>query len=202
MLIKLDLSKAYDKLNWKFMERMLLAFGFSHEWIEWVMNLTSSAFFSLLVNGSPSQPFNPSHGIRQGDPLSPFLFILIAEGLGRTIRAHHQANEFRGIKLFQDLEAQTHQQFVDDTMLMGHASVQEARTIKAILDLFSEASGLDINVDKSQIFFFNTPVVTKCNILRILGYQEGSLPTKYLGAPLSDTTLKKVSWQDLLDKIN
>jgi len=202
MLIKLDLSKAYDKLNWKFMERMLLAFGFSHDWIEWVMNLTSSAFFSLLVNGSPSQPFNPSRGIRQGDPLSPFLFILMAEGLGRSIRAHHQANEFRGIKLFQDLEAQTHQQFVDDTMLMGHASVQEARTIKAILDLFSEASGLDINVDKSQIFFFNTPVVTKRNILRILGYHEGSLPTKYLGAPLSDTTLKKVSWQDLLDKIN
>jgi len=201
MLVKLDLSKAYDKLNWDFMKAMLRAYGFCEDWIEWVMNLTSSAFFSILINGSPSQPFNPSRGIRQGDPLSPYLFILMAEGLGRTIRAFHQNQAIRGIKLFQDLEAQTHQQFVDDTMLMGHASVQEAKAIKAVLHLFSQASGLDINVDKSQIFFFNTPGITKRNILRILGFQGSSLPSKYLGAPLSESTLKKVSWQELLEKI-
>jgi len=201
MLVKLDLSKAYDKLNWDFMRGMLRAFGFCNEWIEWVMNITSSAFFSIMINGAPSQPFNSSRGIRQGDPLSPYLFILMAEGLGRTIRAFHQNQSIRGIKLFQDLEAHTHQQFVDDTMLMGHASVQEAKSLKAILDLFSQASGLDINVEKSQIFFFNTPGITKRNILRIMGYQGSSLPSKYLGAPLSDSILKKVSWQDLLGKI-
>lgn len=125
----------------------------------------------------------------------------MAEGLGHTIQAQHQNQSIRGIKLYQDLAAQTHQQFVDDTMLMGHASVQEARSLKAILDLFSWASGLDINEAKSQIFFFNTPVITQRNILRILGYQGSSLPSKYLGAPLSDTILKRVSWRDLLDKI-
>jgi hypothetical protein len=73
MILKLDLSKAFDKLSWDYMCAILLAFGFDHLWVEWILNLTSSAFFSILVNGVPSHPFSPSRGIRQGDPLSPFL---------------------------------------------------------------------------------------------------------------------------------
>jgi len=64
MLFKLDLSKAFDKLSCTFLERMLLAFGFNSHWINWIKNLTSSAFFSILVNGTPSQPFKASRGIR------------------------------------------------------------------------------------------------------------------------------------------
>ena len=64
MLLKLDLSKAYDKLNWHFLEGILKVFGFVDEWTNWIMNLVSSDFFSILVNGSPSCPFNASRGIR------------------------------------------------------------------------------------------------------------------------------------------
>jgi hypothetical protein len=64
MLLKLDLSKAFDKLSWEFMREILLAFGFNQDWVAWILNLTSSAFFSLLVNGMPSRPFSPSRGIR------------------------------------------------------------------------------------------------------------------------------------------
>jgi hypothetical protein len=85
MLIKLDLSKDFDHLSWNYMHSLLSAFGFSRDWILWIMKLTSSAFFSILVNGVPSQPFSPSRGIHQGDPLSPFLFVIMAEGLGRYI---------------------------------------------------------------------------------------------------------------------
>jgi exonuclease III len=90
MLLKLDLSKAFDKLSWNYLRSSLLAFGFDPAWVSWIVNLTSSALFSILINGVPSKPFSPSRGIRQGDPLSPFLFILLAEGLSRTIKASHQ----------------------------------------------------------------------------------------------------------------
>lgn len=80
MLIKLDLSKAFDSLNWNYILGILVAFGFSETWIQWVHSLLSSTFFFILVNDSPSPTFSPSRGICQGDPLSLFLFILMAEG--------------------------------------------------------------------------------------------------------------------------
>jgi hypothetical protein len=87
MLIKLDLSKAFDKASLQYLRAILNSFGFDQNWVNWILNLTSSAFFSILVNGVPSQPFSPSIGIRKGDPLSPFLFVLMAEGLGRYIKS-------------------------------------------------------------------------------------------------------------------
>lgn len=78
MILKLDLSKAFDKLSWSYIQQMLLAFGFNATWARWIMNLISSPNFSILLNGSPSKPFRPSRGICQRDPLSPFIFVLMA----------------------------------------------------------------------------------------------------------------------------
>ena len=87
MLIKLDIAKAYDKLSWQFLERMLEAYGFNEAWVEWVMALVTTHFFSIMLNGSSMKVFDPYCGIRQGDPLSPFLFVLMAEGMSRLIQS-------------------------------------------------------------------------------------------------------------------
>ena len=84
---------------------------------------------------------------------------------------------------------------------MGTSTVKEARGIKEGMDTFLEASGLEINKTKSQVYFFNTPKITRRNILRILGFFEGGIPSKYLGAPLAELTIRKVSWKDFLDKL-
>jgi len=200
MLLKLDLSKAFDSLSWVYIQKILIAFGFAHSWVRWIFNLLSSAFFSVLINGIPSPTYRPTRGIRQGDPLSPFLFVIMAEGLGRTITAARLDRHLRGLS-FNNSPAFSHQQFVDDNMLFGHPSVQEARLLKSILSTFSDASGALINRIKSKIFFFNTPVPTQRAIRRILGFTCASLPSKYLGAPLMASALKHSSWKQLLEKL-
>ena len=96
----------------------------------------------------------------QGDPLSPFIFILMVEGLSHLLQSKAKSGELRGIHLMDTMDAQTHQQFIDDTMLMGHPSVQEARSFKKCLTLFTKALGLVVNPNKSQIFFMNTDRIT------------------------------------------
>ena len=125
------------------------------------MNLISSTFFSILVNGVPSGIITPTCGILQGDPISPFLFILMAEGLGRSISAAKDANSIKCLCGTSDGASHSHQQFVDDTMLMGYPSVQEASSFRTCLDQFGNASGLEVNVQKSQVFFFNTRSITR-----------------------------------------
>eukprot|EP00253_Pinus_taeda_P011982 PITA_11982 len=202
MMIKLDLSKAYDRLNWKYLETVLERFGFHHRWIAWIHNLISSPHFSILINGCPSKTFNASRGIRQGDPLSPFLFILATEGLGRFIKQEQSVNRIKGLKIWGNNLPLTHQQFVDDIMLFGEPTVREVRQLRRILDLFTEASGLEINKDKSCIFIFNTIDQIKFHLIRILGFKKGDLPTKYLGNILDYTSRRMKNWQGVLDKLN
>jgi len=100
MLIKLDLSKYFDKLSWNCMQSLLTTFGFSEEWIDWIIKLTSSTFFSILVNGVPSRPFSPSHGIRQGEPLSPFLFFIMVEGLACYLLSSISNGTLQGLPIY------------------------------------------------------------------------------------------------------
>lgn len=200
MLLKLDLSKAFDSLSWMYIEKVLTAFGFAAPWIRWVMSLISSSFFSILINDIPSSTFHPSRGIRQGDPLSPFLFVIMAEGLGRSIKIAQQSQLLKGLS-FHNSPAFTHQQFVDDNMLYGHPSIQEARQLKTLLLDFSDASGASISKSKSHIFFFHTPAPTQSPIIRILGFTSAKLPSTYLGAPLITSALKHSSWKVLLENL-
>eukprot|EP00253_Pinus_taeda_P003177 PITA_03177 len=96
MLLKIDLSKAVDSISWEYLQKILKAFGFASSWIRWINNLISSTFFSILINGIPSSTFRPSRGIRQGDPLLPFLFVILAKGLGHNINSAILSRNLKG----------------------------------------------------------------------------------------------------------
>lgn len=201
MLIQLDLSKAFDKINWNYLEATLNAFGFDIQWTRWILALIKSTSFSILVNGSPSTPFSPSRGIRQGDPLSPFLFVILMEGLSRIIHKAKAEWKLNGLHPLPAIPGTTHQHFVDDTMLHGSPTVKDAKAFKSILSLFGKASGMDINHSKSTIFFFNTHIAIQNHLASILGFRKGALPSRYLGAPLTTKPSQKGHWEKLLENM-
>eukprot|EP00253_Pinus_taeda_P028919 PITA_28919 len=201
MIMQLDIAKAYDEVNWTYIRKVLSVFGFDHNWIRWVMALVTSSSFSILVNGSPSEIFLPSRGLRQGDPLSLFLFILMMEGLGRSIKHAKVTGKIQGLQLSENGQVLTHQLFVDDTMLEGIPIVKEALAYKQILNDFSMAAGMEVNISKSKLFFFNTHIAIQRNVSRILGFQRESLPSKYLGVPLTTKPLHKSIWESLIIKM-
>eukprot|EP00253_Pinus_taeda_P021261 PITA_21261 len=201
MIRQLDIAKAYDKVNWMYIKKVLIAFGFDHNWVRWVMALVTSSSFSILVNGSPSEIVTPSRGLKQGDRLSPFQFILMMEGLGRSIKHAKISGMIKGLQLIENGQAMTHQQFVDDTMLQGIPTVKEASVYKRILNDFTLATCMEVNLSKSKFFFFNTNITIHRTISRIFGFQRDSLPSKYLGIPLTAKPLHKSIWQPVLNKM-
>ncbi|GLJ06187.1 hypothetical protein SUGI_0033030 [Cryptomeria japonica] len=119
MIIKLDILKAYDMVYRDFLFDVLNKFGFCKEWLTWFMSCLSSPKFSVLVNGSSHGFFSSIRGIRKGDPLSPFLFIIMAKALGQSIRALQQDGRLVGVNVATGVEKKTHLQFVDYTILFG-----------------------------------------------------------------------------------
>lgn len=150
------------------------------------MAINNSAFFSILFNGSPSTTFSPSRGICQRDTLSSFLFILMVEGLGQSITAIVMAGQITGLKLHPGSPTSSHKQLFNDTMFLGKPTIYEVKAFQSILKTFELASRLEINLSKSQLFFFNMPLVLKIHLTYVFGIPKSSLPTKYMGAPLLD----------------
>jgi len=148
----------------------------------------------------PSDTFNPSRGIWKGDPLSPFLFILATKHLGRSLKFSILSSSLKGIWIHIDLEPLSHL-FIDDTLLSSYPTIYEALSLKKVLNSFMLAFKPLINHNKSQIFFFNTPLTIQNNITNLLVFQRHSLPSKYLGAPFLVNALRNAPWEDLLSKI-
>jgi len=163
--------------------------------------MISTPVFSILLNETPTSTFNPTQGLRQGDPLSPFLFIIVAEELGRYIKKEAQESRIKVLRIWGNDLAITHQEFVDDIMLFCQVSLREARRMKEILNNFMEASGTQINNEKSCTFFFNMPGNIKSYLARIMGFSTSNLPTKYLGTPLLKNPLKLAGWQQTIQNI-
>lgn len=140
-------------VDWRFLCKTLEAFGFNHQWINLIYQCISTTKISLLINGSPEGFFETSQGLRQGDPLSPFLFIIMAEAFGHAFSQAQIEKKINGIPVTKNVPNITHQQYVDDTILPSESTTAEEKNIKTIIQSYAAASSQNINADKSKIFF-------------------------------------------------
>ncbi|KAL5561445.1 hypothetical protein UlMin_031192 [Ulmus minor] len=185
MGMKIDIQKAYDRLSWQFLEAVLKAFGFHPKWINWIVTCCSTTKMTLLLNGAPVRSFFPKRGLRQGDPLSPFLFILCMEVLSRLINKKVEDGLISGFKISRHSPALHHLFFADDVFLMGKCSINEAFYFKECLDDFCRWSGQSFNALKSNIFF--NPAASRQTtslITAMMGFSYITPNSTYLGMPL------------------
>ncbi|XP_060969488.1 uncharacterized protein LOC133036771 [Cannabis sativa] len=184
MALKLDMSKAYDRIEWKFLEAMLGKLGFENWCIRLLMKCVSSARYTVTHGGCEMGPILPSRGIRQGDPLSPYLFILCAEGLTALIHRFESRGLLHGCKVANGAPRISHMLFADDSYLYCKATNAEATRIQEVLQKFEAASGQKVNFSKSSIFFStNTALAIRNDISNFLGMTIAGENNLYLGLP-------------------
>jgi len=198
MAINIDMEKAFDKMEWSFILSIIHKLGIKDKWINWIRLCISTTSFSVLLNSSPFGHFRPSRGLRQGDPLSPFLFIIGTEALSRLL--HHS---LRGFCVSWDNMAINHVLFADDLVIFTSATSSEASIIKTCLDKYSTGSGQSINICKSNILFSkNTTSSTISGIQGFLPFAITPVSAKHLGLPMLIGRSKKSAFFDILDKVN
>ncbi|CAN1794473.1 Putative ribonuclease H protein At1g65750 [Linum perenne] len=200
--LKIDISKAYDRVEWNYLEAIMIKMGFERNWVDLMLMSVSSVHYSVLINTSRSESFVPRRGLRQGCPLSPFLFLICAEGLSALVRQSVERNQMHGVRVCRGAPAVTHLLFADDSFFFFRAEVEEARRVKEIFQKYGKASGQLINFSKSGIFFSkSTADALQKAVKSILGVSEPFDRGKYLGMPSFVGRRKKEAFGFIKDRI-
>ena len=144
MAIKLDISKAYDRVEWSFLRQIMLKLGFDGRWVQLAMATVHTATYSVLINREPKGYISPSQGLKQGDPFSPYLFLLCAEGLSFLIRKDVETNHLHGILSCKSGVRISHL-FANDSFIFCQATMEEGQHLLNILGRYEATSGQAIN---------------------------------------------------------
>lgn len=187
VVLKLDFEKAFDVVEHLVILKMMEAKGFPARWIKWVHDILSSAKSSVILNGVPSKEFNCKRGVRQGDPLSPLLFVLAADLLQSIInKAFDDGSLAPPFPQNSELPFRI-VQYVDDTLLVLQGQSEQLIALKNILQLFALSTGLNINYQKSCLVPINISNERAIELAAVFGCSLGSFPFTYLGLPLGTT---------------
>ncbi|XP_059315804.1 uncharacterized protein LOC132066519 [Lycium ferocissimum] len=181
LVLKLDMAKAYDRVSWSFLTKVLNQMGFSEGFIDKIWRLIAKNWYSILFNGKARGFFHSTRGVKQGDPLSPALFILIAEVLSRALNSLHDNN---------------------DTIIFASAERNSLKMVMDILRDYEAISGQLINIEKSAFYMYHKVADRMMQNVRIVtGFTKGQFPFNYLGCPIFHARKKKVYYQDLIKKV-
>ena len=153
LALKLDISKAYDRIEWSFLKSMMIKSGFPQGWIDRVMSCVTTALFSVRINGKAFGNLRPTRGICQGEPLSPYLFLIRAEAFTSLLAKEKVNGQLHSVAISRIAPTISHLLFVDDSLLFCQTKQEEVQVISEVLDLYAAAFGRCINVEKSFVFF-------------------------------------------------
>ncbi|XP_043717915.1 uncharacterized protein LOC122665846 [Telopea speciosissima] len=196
------MKKAYDKVEWDFLQSVLLKLGFSEKWVNLVLSCLKTVSYSLVINGAIKGKVVPFRGIRQRDPLSPALFILCSQALSAVIAHVEQQGLINGIRVKNRSEPMTHLLFTDDCCLFFELKLEEVCSLKDCVDLYCRASGQAINFKKSSVSFsLNMAMRFRrwFSLILKVSYIKG--PSKYLGLPTDFGVSEAALFQELADKV-
>ncbi|GKB00051.1 RNA-directed DNA polymerase, eukaryota, reverse transcriptase zinc-binding domain protein [Tanacetum coccineum] len=198
---KIDLQKAYDTIDWNFLRVVLEQFGFPKMMVEWIIVCVSTTKFSININGEREGYFSSGKGLRQGDPMSPYMFTLVMEAFNIIMRKNISENkEFKYHYGCHKLGI-THLCFVDDLLVFFHGDTKLVSVIKEALEEFSSYSGLKANMSKSIVFFGGLTNAEQNVILGIVPFAIGKLPVRYLGVPLITKKINATDYKPLVEKV-
>ncbi|XP_021713566.1 uncharacterized protein LOC110681747 [Chenopodium quinoa] len=191
--LKLDMSKAYDRVEWCFLKMVMCKLGFSDGWVHRVMDCISSVSFSFKVNNEICGSVVPTRGLRQGDPISPYLFLLCADAFSGLITKAASEKKISGARVCYAAPRVSHLFFADDSILFAKATLQECSKIADIISIYERASGQKVNLDKTEVAFSKCVTIERRQaIVEALGIREVERHEKYLGLPTIIGKSKKV----------
>lgn len=167
------------------MFKVLEKLGFDGRWIAWVKECVCSVKYSIMVNGGQVCSISPNRGLRQGDPLSPYLFLIVADVFSILMKKAVMNKAIVGVTMRKRCPVVSHLLFADDSLVFLEAKPQTCSNFMDLIGSFSEASGLTLNLQKSSLFFSpNASDMLKEEIKGILGMAEMRGPVQYLGLPI------------------
>lgn len=201
LFFKIDFEKAFDSINWNFVDSILGFMNFSEKWRLWIRGILSSARASVLVNGSPSKEFQYERGVRQGDPLSPFIFIITMEAFTFFMNKGCELELFKGLKTPHNGPILTHLLYADDVMVIGEWMSENADFIARFMRAFNLISGLKINFHKSFLYGIGCEEAEVVEVASKLGCNVGKIPFIHLGLMIGANMNKFKYWKPVLDLV-
>jgi hypothetical protein len=200
--VKLDMSKAYDRVEWVFLEKMMRRLGFDERWINRIMLCVSTVTYQFRVNGECTYCITPQRGLRQGDPLSPYLFLICAESFSALLNKAEADGTLPGVRICHAAPRINHLLFADNSLVLMKASSESARSLQNILQLYECCSGQTINFDKSSVMFSkNTKEWCRRGVLNVLRISGEARTEKYLGLPVYVGRSKAQTFEYLKERI-
>ena len=202
MAVKLDMSKAYDRVEWRFLEEVIKCLGFELRWINLVMMCVTSVKYVVMVNGKPCGEIKPQKGLRQGDPISPYLFIICAEALGALMTKENEEGALTGVPTSNSGPRISHLFFADNNLLFCRANHTQWENLTNVLQIYETASSQRLNASKTLIIFSkNTSLEDKAKILEMSGLPSTQQYDNYLGLPALVGKSRVAAFKSITDRV-